>query len=131
MSNRQERANSEIQKCLIEIIHEKMNDPRLNKIISVTEVKVSPDFKYCKVKISVLNVKDIETVTSVLQKSEGYIKKELGKMLDMPYMPKLKFEVDKGAISTLRVEEILKNLNIPPEEESNDAEKYQKKEMAS
>lgn len=122
MSNRQERANSEIQKCLIEIIHERMNDPRLNKIISVTEVKVSPDFKYCKVKISVLNVKDIETVTSVLQKSEGYIKKELGKMLDMPYMPKLKFEVDKGAISTLRVEEILKNLNIPPEEESNDAE---------
>ena len=122
MSNRQERANSEIQKCLIEIIQEKMNDPRLNKIISVTEVKVSPDFKFCKVKISVLDVKDIEQVTNILQKSEGYIKKELGKMLDMPYMPKLKFEVDKGAISTLRVEEILKNLNIPPEEESNDAE---------
>ena len=109
MSNRQERANSEIQKCLIEIIQEKMNDPRLNKIISVTEVKVSPDFKFCKVKISVLDVK------------EGYIKKELGKMLDMPYMPKLKFEVDKGAISTMRVEEILKNLNIPKEEE-NDGE---------
>ncbi|HIT62769.1 MAG TPA: 30S ribosome-binding factor RbfA [Candidatus Caccovivens faecavium] len=122
MSNRQERANSEIQKCLIEIIQEKMNDPRLNKIISVTEVKVSPDFKYCKVKISVLDVKDIEAVTSVLQKSEGYIKKELGKMLDMPYMPKLKFEVDKGAISTLRVEEILKNLNIPPKEEESDGE---------
>ena len=60
MSKRQERANSEIQKCLIEIIKDKMNDPRLNKIISVTEVKVSPDFKYCKVKISVLDLKDIE-----------------------------------------------------------------------
>ena len=119
MSNRQERANSEIQKCLIEIIKDKMNDPRLNKIISVTEVKVSPDFKYCKVKISVLDLKDIEGVASVLQKSEGFIKKELGKMLDMPFMPKLKFEVDKGAISVLRVEEILKNLNIPPEEEEN------------
>ena len=119
MSTRQERANSEIQKCLIEIIQEKMNDPRLNKIISVTEVKVSPDFKFCKVKISVLDVKDIESVTSILQKSEGFIKKELGKMLDMPYMPKLKFEVDKGAISTMRVEEILKNLHIPPEEDEN------------
>lgn len=120
MSNRQERANSEIQKCLIEIIQEKMNDPRLNKIISVTEVKVSPDFKYCKVKISVLDLKDIEGVASVLQKSEGFIKKELGKMLDMPFMPKLKFEVDKGAISTMRVEEILKNLHIPPAEDDND-----------
>ena len=120
MSNRQERANSEIQKCLIEIIQEKMNDPRLNKIISVTEVKVSPDFKYCKVKISVLDIKDIESVASVLQKSEGFIKKELGKMLDMPFMPKLKFEVDKGAISTMRVEEILKNLHIPPADDDDD-----------
>ncbi len=120
MSNRQERANSEIQKCLIEIIKDKMNDPRLNKIISVTEVKVSPDFKYCKVKISVLDLKDIEGVASVLQKSEGFIKKELGKMLDMPFMPKLKFEVDKGAISTMRVEEILKNLHIPPAEDDDD-----------
>lgn len=120
MSNRQERANSEIQKCLIEIIKDKMNDPRLNKIISVTEVKVSPDFKYCKVKISVLDLKDIESVASVLQKSEGFIKKELGKMLDMPFMPKLKFEVDKGAISTMRVEEILKNLHIPPAEDDDD-----------
>lgn len=120
MSNRQERANSEIQKCLIEIIKDKMNDPRLNKIISVTEVKVSPDFKYCKVKISVLDLKDIEGVASVLQKSEGFIKKELGKMLDMPFMPKLKFEIDKGAISTMRVEEILKNLHIPPAEDDDD-----------
>lgn len=119
MSNRQQRANSEILKCLTEIIKDKMNDPRLDKIISVTEVGVSPDFKFCKVKISVLDVKDIEGVTKVLQKSEGFIKRELGKMLDMPFMPKLKFEVDKGAISVLRVEEILKNLNIPPEEEEN------------
>ena len=121
MTNRQQRANSEILKCLTEIIKDKMNDPRLDKIISVTEVGVSPDFKFCKVKISVLDVKDIEGVTKVLQKSEGFIKRELGKMLDMPYMPKLKFEVDKGAISTMRVEEILKNLNIPKEEE-NDGE---------
>lgn len=119
MTNRQQRANSEILKCLTEIIKDKMNDPRLDKIISVTEVSVSPDFKFCKVKISVLDVKDIEGVTKVLQKSEGFIKRELGKMLDMPFMPKLKFEVDKGAISVLRVEEILKNLNIPPEEEEN------------
>ena len=56
MSNRQERANSEIQKCLIEIIQHKMNDPRLDKVITVSDVKVSPDFKFCRVKISVLDL---------------------------------------------------------------------------
>ncbi len=119
MSNRQERANSEIQKCLMEIIKEKMNDPRLNKIITITETKLSKDFRFCKVKISVLDVKEIENVTNILQKSAGYIKKELAKMIDMPFMPSLKFEVDKGAVSTMRVEEILKNLNIPKEEDGD------------
>ena len=119
MSNRQERVNSEIQKCLIEIIQHKMNDPRLDKVITVTDVNVSPDFRYCKVKISVLDINDIKNVTQVLQKSEGYIKKELAGMIDLPFMPKLKFEVDKGAVSVLRVEEILRNLNIPAEEEDD------------
>lgn len=120
MSNRQERANSEIQKCLIEIIQHKMNDPRLDKVITVSDVKVSPDFKFCRVKISVLDLKDINMVTNVLQKSEGYIKRELASMIDMPFVPKIKFEVDKGAISTLRVEEILKNLYIPAEEDDGE-----------
>ena len=66
-----------------------------------------------------LDINDIKNVTQVLQKSEGYIKKELAGMIDLPFMPKLKFEVDKGAVSVLRVEEILRNLNIPAEEEDD------------
>lgn len=116
MSNRQERASSEIQKCLIEIIQTKMNDPRLKKVITLTEVKVSPDFQFCKVKVSSLNLKETKEIVEVLQKSEGFIKKELKDMLDLPYMPKFKFDVDKGTASTLQVEEILKNLEIPEEE---------------
>ena len=36
MANRIDRANKEIQKCLIDIIQFKMNDPRLDKIVSIT-----------------------------------------------------------------------------------------------
>ncbi|MBP3431848.1 MAG: 30S ribosome-binding factor RbfA [Clostridia bacterium] len=122
MSNRMERANSEIQKALIEIIHSKMNDPRLNKIVSVTEVKVTPDFKYCKAKISVLELDQAATVAQVLQKSEGFIKRELAKMLDMPQVPKINFVVDKSTLSAIRVEEILRTLNIPKAEEENNSD---------
>lgn len=120
MSNRIERANSEIQRCLIEIIKNKMNDPRVNKIVSITEVNVTPDFKYCKAKVSVLDLKDIEKVTTVLQSSEGFIKRELAKMVDMPQVPKITFVVDKSTANALRVEEILKTLNIPAKEEDDD-----------
>ena len=116
MSNRIDRANSEIQRCLLEIIQTKMNDPRLDKIVSITEVNVTPDFKFCKAKVSVLNVNDIVNVTNILQKSEGFIKRELAKMVAMPQVPKISFVVDKSTISAIRVEEILRSLNIPKEE---------------
>ena len=116
MSNRIDRANSEIHKCLVEIIKNKMNDPRLDKIVSITEVNVTPDFKYCKAKVSVLDINDVSNVTRVLQKSEGYIKRELAKIVDMPFIPKINFVVDKSTMSAIRVEEILRNLNIPAEE---------------
>ena len=120
--NRIERANSEIQRCLIEIVKNKMNDPRVNKIVSITEVNVTPDFKFCKARVSVLDLKDVENVTKVLQSSEGFIKRELAKMVDMPQVPKINFVVDKSALNSMRVEEILKTLNIPKEEQTDDNE---------
>lgn len=120
MSNRMERANSEILRCLTEIIRTKMNDPRLQKIVSITEVSVTPDFKYCKAKVSVLDLNDITNVTNVLQKSEGFIKRELAQMVDMPQVPKISFVVDKSTMSAIRVEEILRTLNIPKEETDAD-----------
>lgn len=120
MSNRMERANSEIQRCLISIIQTKMNDPRLNKIVSITEVNVTPDFKYCKAKVSVVKPEEAPEIVKVLQKSEGYIKRELAEMVDMPQVPKINFVVDKSTLNSIRVEEILRTLNIPAEEDSDD-----------
>lgn len=118
MSNRIERANSEILRCISDIIHNKMNDPRIDDFVMVSEVNVTPDFKFCKVKISLLQ-KDYEKsdiIISILQKSEGFIKRELARMVSMPQVPKLTFVFDKSTQNVIRVEEILKTLKIPTED---------------
>lgn len=124
MSNRIDRANSQIQKALQTILHDHMNDPRIDDFVGVSEVKVTPDFRFCKVKISITdgNYAKADTVISVLKKSEGYIKHLLSEMLDMPHVPKLDFIFDKNMLNAIRINEILSNLNIPPkdEEEEND-----------
>ena len=115
MSNRFERANSQLQKNIALIIQNKMNDPRLSPFIYVSDVTVTPDFQYCKVKIA-LDEDDenkLKETIKILQKSEGFIKKELANMVNMPYMPKLQFVIDKGTSASIRVNEILKTLNIP------------------
>ena len=117
MSNRIDRANSEIQRCLSSIIPSKMNDPRINDFVTVADVKVTPDFKFCKVKISLLekDIPNAEQIIGVLQKSEGFIKNELKNLVKMPQMPKLIFEFDKSIMNVIRVEELLKKLDIPSE----------------
>ena len=115
MSNRFERANSQLQKNIALIIQNKMNDPRLSPFIYVSDVTVTPDFQYCKVKIALDedDEKKVKETIKILQKSEGFIKKELSNMVNMPYMPKLQFVIDKGTSASIRVNEILKTLNIP------------------
>lgn len=119
MSVRIERANAEIQRCLANIIHNKMNDPRINDFVSISSVNVTPDFKYCKIKISLIerDFPHADEIISVLQKSQGYIKNELKKLVKMPQIPQLIFEFDKSIMNVIRVDELLKTINIPKEEE--------------
>ena len=117
MSKRFERANSELQRCIAEIIHNKMNDTRISPLLYVSEVNVTPDFCYCKVKVALdsSNDEELNETLAVLKKSEGFIKRELAIMVRMPKMPKLVFEIDKGTSATVRINEILKTLDIPEE----------------
>lgn len=117
MSTRTQRANAEIQKALMTIISEKLNDPRLTKLITVTNVSVTPDFAYCTVYTSILDAdeKERNQIFDILKGSASFIRKNLCQMVKMPMAPKLRFVLDDGAIHSDKINEILKNLDIPNE----------------
>lgn len=118
MSNRTERANAEIQKAIMTIFAERLNDPRLSKLITITYVSTSPDFNYCKVGISILtsDEKEKNDIFNVLRGSVAFVRKNLCEMVRMPSAPRLNFILDEGATHSDRINEILKNLDIPTEE---------------
>ncbi len=121
MNTRNERANAEILRCLTEIIQTKINNPRIkNKVVTLSKVECSPDFKFCKVWVSSLNVEDIDEIVSLLNKSQGFIKKNLASMVDMPYLPKFNFLKDKSTENVLRVEELLHDITYSTESESEE-----------
>ena len=83
MSFRFDRANKEIQRCISIIIQTKMNDPRIDPMLYVSDVNLTADFKYCKVKIA-LDSDDhnkLQNMLEILKKSEGFIKRELAEMV--------------------------------------------------
>ena len=118
---RTERAGSEIERAISEILRTRVNDPRLKQFITITSVKVSADFRHCKVFVSIFTGNKKEVLNS-LKKSEGFIKRELMTMVKLPYTPELVFVLDEGADHSENINKILSTLNIPEYEEDDDGD---------
>lgn len=118
MANRMMRADNEIIKVISDIVLNKLRDPRLSKFITITRAKTSPDFRFCRVGVSVLSdsINEKKETLKLLKKSSGYIKRQMAIMLDMPNIPDLVFELDDNVVYSERINDILSTLYIPKEE---------------
>ena len=116
MSNRMGRINEEVQRELAALIPT-VKDPRVTGMISVTAVEVTQDLKYAKVYISVLDKDDSGQVLKGLKSAAGYLRRELGRSLNLRNTPELTFFRDdsmaKGAhiLEMLRDPEVVKPAN--------------------
>ena len=115
-NNRIGRINEEVQRELAALIPT-VKDPRVTGMISVTAVEVTQDLKYAKVYISVLDKDDSGQVLKGLKSAAGYLRRELGRTLNLRATPELTFFRDdsmaKGAhiLEMLRDPEVVKPAN--------------------
>ena len=115
-SNRMGRINEEIQRELSSLIRT-VKDPRVTGMISVTAVETTPDLKFAKIYISVLDKSDCAQVLKGLKSAGGYLRRELGRSLNLRNTPELTFvqddSIDKGAhiLDMLRNPEVVKPAN--------------------
>ena len=92
-SNRIARINDAIQKELSALLRT-VKDPRVKGLISITAVDTTPDLKYAKVYVSVLDHSDVKEVVKGLKSAAGYLRRELGRALSLRYTPELVFQAD-------------------------------------
>ena len=92
-SNRIGRINEEIQRELAELIRA-LKDPRVQTMISITRVDTTPDLRYCRVYVSVLEQAREQEAVKGLRSAGGWLRRELGSRLQLRYTPELIFEAD-------------------------------------
>ena len=115
-SNRIGRINEEIQREMSSLIRT-VKDPRVSGMISITAVETTPDLKYCKIFVSMLDKSDCSQVLKGLKSASGYLRRELGHTLNLRNTPQLTFvqddSIDKGAyiLGLLRDPEVVKPAN--------------------
>ena len=117
-SNRIGRINEEIQRELASLIPT-VKDPRVAGagMISVTAVETTPDLKYAKIFVSVLDKGKSAQALKGLKSASGWLRRELGRALNLRNTPELSFvrddSIDKGAhiLDLLRDPEVVKPPN--------------------
>ncbi len=110
-SNRIGRINEEIQRELASLIPN-VKDPRVSGLISVTAVDTTPDLRYAKIYISVLDKSDCAQVLKGLKSASGYLRRELGRALQLRYTPELTFVRDDSIDQGAHILDMLRNPNV-------------------
>ena len=110
-SNRIGRINEEIQRELSDLIRT-VKDPRVTGLISVTAVDTTPDLKFCKVYISVLDKSDVNQVLKGLKSAAGWLRRELGRSLNLRATPELTFVRDDSIDQGAHILDLLRDPNV-------------------
>ena len=105
--DRTDRISEEVKHALDRIIRGSVKDPRVKGTWSVTRAEVTRDLRYCKVRISVLESKYRPELMKALKNAAGFIRRELGREVDLRYTPELIFEEDKNMEYAQHIGEIL------------------------
>ena len=109
--NRLNRINEELKKEISQIISFELKNPDATGLISVTKVKITPDLKYAKVYVSLLNSKNEEKTIEALKSSAGFVRSLIAKRINLRITPELVFEKDDSMEYGMKIESILKDLN--------------------
>ena len=111
MSVRTERVASTIQRELAMLMMRELQDPRLEGIVSITRVKVSPDLSVADVYISVMGTPGQQTAAlNALKHSAGMMRTKLTRILSMRVSPYLKFHMDENLKKELEMMELLRKV---------------------
>ena len=118
---RQQKFGKLIQKELSDIFQRDKRGVLGQAFITIAEVRMSPDLSVAKVYISMMLAKDKEKVLEKLNVHKKEIRKALGDRIrnQARIIPELAFFIDEVEEKAMRMDDLIKSLNIPPAPEDS------------
>jgi ribosome-binding factor A len=108
---------AQVQEEIMGIVQRELKDPRIG-FVSITGVRMSPDLRSARVRISVLGSDEQARETLAgLHSARGLIRHELGRRLEnLKFSPELHFDLDPSIEYSVRISKQLREL-LPEERE--------------
>ncbi len=106
-TNRMNKVNEELKKEISIVINQELKDPQITGLISVTKVDTTPDLKYARVYVSMINAKSNKGNLARLKKCSGFIRSMIAKRVNLRITPELVFLFDESIEYGSRIDSIL------------------------
>ena len=120
-SNRINRINEEIQKAVADMLRE-LKDPRVSgTMISITRVETTPDLRFAKIYVSFLEEDKAKDALKGLKSASGYLRRELGRELNLRYTPELQWSLDDSITYGARMLKLINSLDTGSSDEEEKA----------
>ena len=104
------RVGEEVRHALSAVLMRgEAHDPVLQShVVSVTEVRMSPDLRHATAFVKPLLGKDEEAVLKALRTNTAFLQKEVAKTVKLRFAPKLKFLADESFDEGSHIDQLLR-----------------------
>jgi len=122
-SQRQLRVGEQVRHALSELLQrgEVRDDLIETTVISVSEVRMSPDLKIATAFVSPLGARDDQRVIDALNRNSKFIRGRISPALrQMKYMPEFRFRLDTSYDNMAKIDELLRSPEVKRDLDNED-----------
>jgi ribosome-binding factor A len=108
---RSHRVADVIQREMADLLYRRIKDPRLSRV-TITGVELTDDLRHARIFYCFLgSAADKDPVAKGLSKARSFIRRELGKRLQLRYLPDLEFRYDPSFEYGAKIDQLLKEIH--------------------
>jgi ribosome-binding factor A len=90
-----------------------VHDPTLEgHMITVPEVRMSPDLRLATVYVMPLGGRDIDEVVAALERNKRFLRGELARRVNLKFAPEIRFRADERFDEAERIEKLLRTPEV-------------------
>jgi ribosome-binding factor A len=119
---RADKVSEAIKREVSVMLTQDVKDPGVH-FVTVTTVETADDLRHAKIFVSVLGDEETRQGTmKALDRAKGFLRRELGRRLQLRYTPEIHFNLDKSLDHAMKIKGILNQLKVEekPKDEAQD-----------
>ena len=113
-TQRQLRAGELVRHALAEILSRgEVHDPVLEgHLVSVPEVRMSPDLRQATIYVMPLGGRDAKAVLAALDRNRRFLRGEIARRINLKFAPEIRFRIDERFDEAERIEKLLRTPEV-------------------